>query len=341
MLTGVDSVEAASQRALLTGWYATILQAEGRTRAAIRLGHTAVAESKDADNLDALARAYFVLGWAYGVLGRPEGREYWERSLEVYRETGDLVKQADLLSNLGTLAFWEGRWDDAMENWAGGRDQSLKIGDVVGAAASADNIAELLINRGEFDRAEEILLESLPLWQASEYRYFLGNCLGMLGRLLSRTGRFEEALSRFEEARTRFLHVGAEQEILDLDTRAAECRVLMGDADAALEIVSDTLTRAAASDDGGAMIVPALQRARAYAYLQRGDQVAAQLAWTASLDAARARSDPFEAMLTALVPIRLALFERRPPDADLVREVQESLDALAIRAVPAVPIVGR
>ncbi len=339
-LEGLSSPDAARQNALLTGWYATVLQAEGRTKAAIRVGEDAVRQSEEAGDLEALGRAYLSLGWSYGVLGRSEAREYWERSLDVYRDLGDLVKQADLLSNLGTLAQWEGRWDDAMENWAKGRDQSLTIGDIVGAAASNDNIAELLTDRGEFDRAERILLESLPLWRASEYRYFLANCLGMLGRLLSRSGRFEEGLERLEEARSHFEHVGAEQELLDVETRLAEARALMGDTADALKLVTAALERAAQSDDEGGMVMPALERVRGYVLFQLGDRAGAEEAWAASLAAARERKNRFEVMLTSLGPIRVALREGQAPDAAAMREVDETLEDLQIRAVPAVPLVA-
>ncbi len=39
------------------------------------------------------------------------------------------------------------------------------------------NIAEILTDRGEWAEAEVILLETLPLWKASQYRFYLGECL--------------------------------------------------------------------------------------------------------------------------------------------------------------------
>jgi tetratricopeptide (TPR) repeat protein len=334
------SEEAASQLALLDAWYATVLQAEGRTKAAIDLAERAVRDAEAAGNVEAVAGASFVLGWAYGVLGRGEAAGYWERSLEAYRQVGDLVKEADVLSNLGTLAQWEGRWDDALRYWELGRDRSTTIGDVVGAAASSDNIAELLADRGELARAEAQLLESLPLWRASEYRYFLAYCLALLGRVASRSGRFREALDRYDEARSQYVHLGADADIVDVDGRLAECAAFMGDPAKALAQADDALARAVRSDDEGGMIVPHLERVRGYALHQLGYAQAALEAWEASLAAARERRQRFEVMLTAHAVIRATSASGREPPEELRSEADEILGSLRIIAVPAVPLTG-
>jgi tetratricopeptide (TPR) repeat protein len=340
LLEPLATDEAASQRALLDAWYATVLQAEGRTRAAIALAERAVHDAEGAGNLEAVGGASFVLGWAYGVLGRPEARGYWERALDAYRANGDAVKEADVLSNLGTLAQWEGRWDDAISYWELGRDRSTTIGDVVGAAASSDNIAELLADRGELDRAEELLLESLPLWRASEYRYFLANCLAMLGRVAARSGRFGEALERFAEARAQQVHVGAQAEILDVDARVAECAAFMGDPRRALELAEAALATASRSDDEGVMVVAHLERVRGYALVQLGDVPAARQAWASSLAGARERGQRFELMLTAHAMIRVAQLLDDEPPLELRAEAEQILRSLKIVAVPAVPLAA-
>jgi len=85
----------------------------------------------------------------------------------------------------------------------------LKIGSAVDAAVTRVNIAEILVDRGEWTEAEAMLLETLPVWKASQYHYFLGHCLLHLGRVSLRTNRLDEALARLDGARAAFLHVGA------------------------------------------------------------------------------------------------------------------------------------
>ncbi len=65
----------------------------------------------------------------------------------------------------------------------------MKIGSSVDAAVAKINIAEILTDRGEWAEAEALLLQTLPLWKAAQYHYFLGACFTQLGRVSLRLGR--------------------------------------------------------------------------------------------------------------------------------------------------------
>jgi tetratricopeptide (TPR) repeat protein len=232
---------------------------------------------------------------------------------------------------------WAGRWDEALSYYEQGRKEAMKIGSTVAAALARVNIAEILTDRGEWREAEAFLLETLPLWKASQYRYYLGACLSLLGRVSLRLGRLDEALRHLEEAKANFLHVGAEQEIPPVEARIAECRVAMGNADAALELAAGMLGRASESN-GVARVVPLLERVQAHALLQQGDLWSARDALEASLAAARERNDRFEVMLTLLSLIELDRREGVEPSLEMVNESRSLLASLKIRAVPPVPL---
>ena len=68
-IEGLSGPEVARQSALLSGWYATVLQAEGRSNDAIRWAERAIRESEAVDDPEAIGTAYFAMGWAYGDLG--------------------------------------------------------------------------------------------------------------------------------------------------------------------------------------------------------------------------------------------------------------------------------
>ena len=110
-----------------------MLQAEGRTNDALRWAERAVAEAEAADDPDALGRAYFVMGWAYGELGKEGAVPLMQRSLEAYQRAGNLVGQAAALTNLGVVCQWEGRWDEALSYYEQAREADAKIGNTVGA----------------------------------------------------------------------------------------------------------------------------------------------------------------------------------------------------------------
>ena len=61
------------------------------------------------------AQARFILDWAYVSLGQADRAVHSARALEIYAELGDLAGQAGVLNNLGGFAYFDGRWDEAIE----------------------------------------------------------------------------------------------------------------------------------------------------------------------------------------------------------------------------------
>src|SRR4030095_9525343 len=111
------------------GWYAIVLGSEGRMNDALEWAERIVAEAEAADDPEALGDGYFVIGWAYGELGKEGGLDFMQRSLEAYKRSGNRARQADVLSTLGVLCQWVGQWDEALSYYERGRNEALKIGD--------------------------------------------------------------------------------------------------------------------------------------------------------------------------------------------------------------------
>jgi len=333
---GVPGEEAARQTARLSAWYATVLQAKGRTADAMRWAARAIREAEAVDDQEALGAALYAMGYAYGVLGKEGAASYLERALDAYRRSGNLLRQADLLSNLGVIYQWEGRWDEALSYYERGRADSVKLGNLFAATIARMNVAEILADRGELDEAQQLLLDTLPVWRASKYRYLLGGCLWLLGRVSLRAGRADEARARLDEARALFVGVKREEEVLDVDARLAECRTFAGDPDAALAMVADTLVRARASKSG-AKAIGLLERVRGHALLRKGDAAGARSALEASLAGARARRDLAETLLALHSLLAVQRRSGEPPASELVAEYESLLARLKIRVMPLLP----
>jgi tetratricopeptide (TPR) repeat protein len=336
MLQQLPGPEAARETARASAWYAMLLQAEGRTAEALDWAERTRADAEAASDDEALGDAYFVMGWAYGEMGKEGAQDRMQRSLEAYQRAGNLARQVGVLSTLGVVCQWEGRWDEALSYYERSRDAASKIGSSVDAAVAKINIAEILTDRGEWAEAEALLLQTLPLWKAAQYHYFLGACFTQLGRVSLRLGRFDEALSRLEEAKASFLRVGAEKELPAVEARIAECRVAMGNPGAAIELVGAILAQASASNSG-ARVASLLERVQGHALLQQGDLWSARDSLDASLAAARERNDLFEATLTMLSLIELDRMEGVEPPHEMVSESRSLLASLKVRAVPPVP----
>ena len=336
-LDGFDDTEAAKMRAQLGAWYATILYAKGDGSACGRWAKTAIAEAEAAGDESALARAFNALDYSHLLLGHPTG-EYWKRALALYEELDDLVGQVLVFTNLGVGAFYAGRWEEALDFYEQGRRLSQKLGDHVGVAMLADNGAEILTERGQFERAETVLRESLTFWKASEYRFFLGGCLRFLGVVLARTRRFDEALAVLDEARGAFAHVGAQTDVLVTDGRIAECLVIMGRGRDALARLSEALVRVEEEEGDASLATSLVERVRAWALAQTGDLGEARAALGLSLQAARSRRDDYEIAQTLRASTWLDRLEERSTASEVEDEARSILNRLGIEHVPEIPI---
>jgi class 3 adenylate cyclase/predicted ATPase len=335
-LQHLEGLEAARQMARSSAWSAIVLQRVGRTPEALEWAARAVTEGEAANDPEALADAYFVMGSTQAMLGKDGALPLMLRSLEAYERAGNSMRQAALLSDLGMVCRLEGRWDEALSYYERARAAALKLGNTVNAALSRMNAAEVLTDRGEWTEAEALLLETLRVWKALQYQSYLGECLLWLGRISLRLGRSDEALKHLEEARAIYKQVGVESEVAPVDARIAECRLAMGNQDAALELVRGMLGSASESN-GVAQVVPLLERIQGHALLQQGDLWGARDALEASLAAARERRDSFEAALTMLSLIELDRLEGVEPPIDMLSESRSLLANLKVRAVPPVP----
>ena len=330
-LEGVESYEARSQRARLLQFRSTLLLAQGNARRAVGWAEAAAEEARVAEDEDALAQAFDSLDWANMSLGRPTG-EHWRRALAIYEKTGDVNGESGILLNLGAGLFYDGRWEEALDSFERARQGRLAVGDPVMATLAADNAAEILCERGQFEDAEAILRDSVRVWRASANLYMLGNCLEYLARVTARTGRVEDALGLLAEARQAFVDVGARDDVLRTDAREAECRLLLGDADRALEVVTEALERASAGEDSG-MMIPMLTRSEGYALAQRGALADARRAFEKSLEVARSRRDDYEEAITLIALGRLARLEGVDDPVEW-HVADDVLQRLEVRAVP-------
>ncbi|HSQ79821.1 MAG TPA: adenylate/guanylate cyclase domain-containing protein [Casimicrobiaceae bacterium] len=336
LLHGVQGPEAARLLAESSSWCAQLYHFEGRNTEAIEWAERGVAESEAADDKNSLGQAYYVVAMAYAQLGKEGAQPLMGRSLEAYQESGNLERQATVVLNLGAVCHWEGRWDEALGFYERGREANLKVGNRIAAAIARLNMAEILTDRGEWAEAEALLLETLPLWKASQYRFFLAACLFVLGRVSLRLGRLDEALARFEESKASFLHVGANEEVPAVDARIVECWVEMGRLDEALAMIGELLAR---TEDSEAVVrlMPLVQRMQGHALIKQGDLWGARDALEASLAAAKEKHNLFETMLTMLSLIELDRLEGVEPPIEMQDESRSLLARLKVRAAPPVP----
>jgi tetratricopeptide (TPR) repeat protein len=290
-----------------------------------------------AEDLSAIAHAYYLQHLAFTSIGSREKEAFRGLALPIYEEVGDLLGQANVLNNLGIDAYYDGRWEEALELYRRSQELRVRIGDVVGAATITNNIGEVKSDQGHLDAAEELFHESLEVFERSGYRYMISLATSNLGRAAARAGRCEEGRSLLLEALAGFHEIKAGSFVLETNARLAECAVLAGDWASALAEADDTL-RSARETGAGPGLRALLHRARGYAAGQSGDLDTAEEAIDESVRIARDADALYE--LAQSLDGRARLRARRGTDGGSdEREASELFERLGVVSQPDIPLL--
>ena len=324
---------AQAQRARLSAIYSTVRAGQGRADDAIRWAERAISEAETVGETEALANAHYMIAWTRVNQGELGQASHFERALTLFDELGDVKRQGDVLTYYGAMAYWEGRWDAALELYERGRERSERAGDVVGAAIASMNIAEVRSDQGRLEEAEGPARDALRVFRAAAYPELIATDCGILGRIMSRAGRHDDADGILNEALGQAGKAGAQ--LLEVGTLGllGEDRVRVGDAEGALSYLDRAQARAS-SVGGAGVYEPLLERVRGCARLVRGELEDADQALDRSLAAARSAGSEFEVLLS--LAARGALSRARgeaPTDADMT-ETESIAERLGIDSVP-------
>jgi tetratricopeptide (TPR) repeat protein len=285
-------IEGGGTRARLKIWYAIVREFQGRVDEAATLCSEAVADAVAAGDLPAEAQSRLILDWIQVERGRHDLATHSPRALAIYEELGDVGGQALVLNNLGAFAYWEGRWTDAVALYEQGRAARLVTGNAVDAASGTMNIGEVYADQGRLDEAEQCFRDAWRVWRSVSHAGGSALTTMHLGRIAAKRGDFAEAFALLDAAREEFLAIGSTNDVLEVDTRTAECRILAGEYETALGVADREL---AASH--GLVEETALLRIRGTALLALGRADEGIAALRSCLDESRSRGARFEIAL--------------------------------------------
>jgi class 3 adenylate cyclase/tetratricopeptide (TPR) repeat protein len=287
-----DSTTARSCRATIVAELADVRVSQGRAGEAIVLCAAAIDESEAVGAQDALAHACYVLDRALVDAGRAGEAVHSARALEIYRRLGELECEAVVLGNLGSFAYRDGRWGDAVELYEAGRRASTQAGNLGRAAFVTCDIAEVRCNQGRADDARRELGRALEVWRGTGYAGGVAQALALLGRVEARAGAFDTARSHLAAALAGFRGLHVDPEVLWTQALVTEACVLEGHAHEALRDASRLIAA-----PGTARHAPLLHRVCGVAAAQLGRSESARASLAASVAAARERRDDFELLL--------------------------------------------
>ena len=289
LLGEVEGEAAAAVRAELCSWYGRTRIFQQRPEDAIEWANRAIAEAQASggEAEAARARGYFVLDLADMRLSRESKEPYAEQALEIYERIGYLSGVSAILSQLAARAYLSGRWDECLRLEQRSRDVDEKIGDSWSAAISDLNIGGILADQGKPEEAEPFAQAALraSTLPGADAGTTAAEAMRLLGYVFAQQGRFDEAMPLLEEARDVFRDAGEHSDELEAELRIAQCQLLQGDAEAALERASGAAAEVDRSRNP--TLVAALQRVRGLAFMESGELEEAGKALEESLSAAR------------------------------------------------------
>ncbi|MEO6714083.1 MAG: adenylate/guanylate cyclase domain-containing protein [Mycobacteriales bacterium] len=326
--------ECSAQYGLIRHWQGRDADAVGHLREAVTLAERAGAD-------DAVATALVWLDNCEMTLGTPGAGEHALRALSIWRRLGNRPwEEARVLNQLGIRAYYQGRWDVAVEYYAQSKDACERAGDQFTAAVESGNMAEVLSDQGHLAAAEKLLVDALRVWRAAAAPSFVAFGKSQLGRLAARRGDFVAAHDWLRSARADYVRDGEHAEVAESDARLAECLCLQGEFDAAIS-AADAAIAGATSGRGGSHQLALLQRVKGLALAQRGEVESSLAALALSLSAARSRGARHEMAWTMHAELAVRRAAALPVDSALVIEQASLFEQLGIAAVAVRPFVPR
>jgi tetratricopeptide (TPR) repeat protein len=322
-LDNVEGAEATAWRARIRSDLGGVRNRQGRWAQAISECRQAIADAESVGELSALAHACYALDYALVESGRPDEAIYSPRALEIYEQLGDPEHEFLVLNNLGGIAYWGGRWDEAVALYRRAAVCAERAGRPAQVAFVDCNVGEILSDQGHLDEAEFQLHRARRVWSGTGEVQAAAYLNVLLGRLAVRRGQYTEGLAMLEAARSELRRLGLDAYAEFAQALVAEAEAFGGDPFRALEIGSQELQ---ANDRQR----PLLTRMGGIALARLGQKEAAMRELKHSLATARERSSEYD--IAATIDAMDAV---DGVDAEVLRERDEILGRLKIKELPA------
>jgi tetratricopeptide (TPR) repeat protein len=326
-IEGIEGDEATAWRARMRSYLGSIRNVQGRRAEAISTCRQAIVEAESIGELSAVAHACYVLDYALVESGRPDEATNSWRALEIYEQLGDPEHEFLVLNNLGGIAYWGERWDEAVGLYRRAAECAERAGRPADAAMTDSNIGEIVFDQGHVDDAEAHFQRARRVLSATGDRQWVAYADALLARVMVRRGNYLEGLAMLEAA-------GAELRRFGMDAYAdlahawiAEAEAFGGNPFRAMDIASQQL---GANDRER----PMLTRMAGIALARLGETKGAMRELDHSLRTARARGADYDvaATIDAMAAIDAV-------DSGLIEERDEILARLKVSRLPT-PALG-
>lgn len=129
-------------------------------------------------------------------------------ALHASRQSGERAAQADALRNLGAVAWWQSRYQEAIDYFLQALTLYRDLDDGLGQARTLANLALAVDHEGRYQEAVIYHQDALAIFRELDDELGQARTLDNLGVLVCRLGRYAEAVARHREALSVFRKLG-------------------------------------------------------------------------------------------------------------------------------------
>jgi tetratricopeptide (TPR) repeat protein len=204
-------------------------------------------------------------------------------------------------NNLGGRAYFEGKWEDAVDFYARAQDALVRVGNEAEAATCGANIGEVLVSQRRLQEAEAVLIPSVRVLRAHgrvDAAIFAEIQLARLRLLRGDDGAMDRLMALRDEAS----RTGQVQSAIEAAILVAHGLVMAGRPQEALDTLAETER---GSGDEAELFGSTIARTKAEALAALGSTAEAREAVTAGLALAREQGLAFEVAQLSLIEAEL------------------------------------
>ncbi len=138
----------------------------------------------------------------------PSARQLHQRAAAAAGRLGNRLGRADALTNLGTLEWQTGNYDEASDLLRQALVLYRETGYALGAADALRNLGIVQWQTGNYDRTADLFRQALTLYQEAGYPLGEANTLAGLGGVRRDNGDYEQATHLLEQALDLYRDIG-------------------------------------------------------------------------------------------------------------------------------------
>ncbi|MBL4657614.1 MAG: tetratricopeptide repeat protein, partial [Flavobacteriales bacterium] len=148
-----------------------------------------------------IAKCLSNLGIVYEFEGNiQKAIEYYNQSIELYRELGNDEGVANNLNNLGAVSFYQGDYNQAIDYWYRALKIQEELGNIHGVANCLNNLGHVYRRQGDTEKAIELYVRSMEIDEEAGNKEGLAHSLNNLGNVYKGLGDFTKATDYYQKS---------------------------------------------------------------------------------------------------------------------------------------------